>query len=132
MVLLFYIKTMALQACSLKHGTKKGIFFCLGQNWSYLSRAGGGALSLFSFHHLANIKQLVRLRLGFSLLREYKFRCNFHDALNPLCSCKLEPEIISHYLLCCHNFSSASSAFINDLIPINPSISQSNETVLTT
>ena len=42
------------------------------------------------------IKLLVRLRLDFSHLREHKFRHNFHDTLNPLCSYSLEPETTSH------------------------------------
>ena len=83
--------------------------------------------SLFSIHHPVSIKLLVRLRLGFSHLRENKFR---HNTLNPLCSCSLEPEITSHYLLCCHNFSFARLALINNLNPIDPIISQLNETAL--
>ena len=41
-VLFFYInrlKGRTLQACSLKYSIKKGMFFCLGQNWNYFSRA---------------------------------------------------------------------------------------------
>ena len=33
-----------------------------------------------------------RLHLGFTHLREYKFRHNFADTVNPLCSCTLETE----------------------------------------
>ena len=43
-ILSFYIKMMkqkTLQTCRLKHSIKKGMFFCLGQNWNYLSLAGG-------------------------------------------------------------------------------------------
>ena len=88
--------------------------------------------SLFSIHHLiaVGVKLLVRLRLGFSHLREHRFKHNFHDTLNPLCSCSLEPETTSHYLLCCHNFSSARLALMNDLNLIDPTISQLNETAL--
>ena len=56
--------------------------------------------SLFSIHHRLGVKSLVRLRLGFSHLREHKFRHNFHDTLNPLFSCSPEPETTLHYLLC--------------------------------
>ena len=88
--------------------------------------------SLFSIHHPVGAKLLVRLRigLGFSHLREHKFKHNFHDTLNPLCSCSLEPEATSHYFLCCLNFSSARLALMNDLNLIDPSISQFNETAL--
>ena len=36
------------------------------------------------------IKLLARLRLDFSHLSEHKFRHNFADSLNPLCSCSLQ------------------------------------------
>ena len=35
------------------------------------------------------IKLITRLRLGFSPLREHKFKHNFQDTLNPLCSCRI-------------------------------------------
>ena len=63
-------------------------------------------------------------------MREHKFRHNFHGALNPLCSCSLEPETTSDYLLCSHNFSFARLALINDLNLIDPTISQLNESAL--
>ena len=31
----------------------------------------------------------------------HKFRHNFADTLNPLCSCSLETEVKEHYFLCC-------------------------------
>ena len=86
--------------------------------------------TLFSIHHRVGVKLLARLRLSFSHLREHEFSYNFHDTLNPLCSCSLEPETTSHYLLCRHNFSSARSALMNDLNLIDPSISQLNATAL--
>ena len=35
---------------------------------------------------------ITRLRLGFSHLQEHKFKHNFIDTLNPLCSCNIEVE----------------------------------------
>ena len=35
---------------------------------------------------------VIRFRLGLSHLRGHKFRYNFVDSLNPLCSCSLETE----------------------------------------
>ena len=64
--------------------------FCQGFRKSFLSFIKPTCSSLFSIYH--SVKLLVRLRFGFSHLREYKFRHNFHDNLNPLCSCNLEPE----------------------------------------
>ena len=55
---------------------------------SLLSFINPTCSSLFSII----VKLLVRLRLGFSHLREHKFRYKLHDTL--LCSCSLEPSII--------------------------------------
>ena len=86
--------------------------------------------SLFFIHELAGVKLLVRLRLGFSHLREHKISQNFHDTLNPLCSCSFELETTSHYLFCGHNFCYARLALKNDLNPIEPTISKLDETAL--
>ena len=48
---------------------------------------------------------LTRLRLGLSHLNEHRFRHNFQDCLNTLCSCSLEVEDTSYYLFHCHQFS---------------------------
>ena len=50
------------------------------------------------------LKLLTRLRLGFSHLNEHRFRHNFQDCINPLCSCSLDIEDTSHFLLHCHHF----------------------------
>ena len=47
------------------------------------------------------LKLLTRLRVNLSHLRQHKFSHNFLDTLNPLCSCSLEVESTSHYLLRC-------------------------------
>ena len=57
----------------------------------------------------------TRLRLGLSHLNEHRFRHNFQDCLNPLCSCSLEIEDTSHYLLHCHHFSHHRVALMNSV-----------------
>ena len=54
--------------------------------------------SIFKIHDPLGIKFLTRLRLGLSHLNEHRFRHNFQDCLNPLCSCSLEVE--SHIFSC--------------------------------
>ena len=61
------------------------------------------------------LKLLTRLRLGFSHLNEHKFRHNFQDCLNPLCSCSLNTEDTLHYLLHCHHFSHHRIDLINSV-----------------
>ena len=45
------------------------------------------------------LKFLTRLRVNLSHLREHKFRYNFLDTFNPLCSCSIKIEYTKHYLL---------------------------------
>ena len=61
------------------------------------------------------LKFLTRLRLDFSHLNEHRFRHNFQDCLNPLCSCSLETEDTKHYLLHCHHFSQHRIDLINSV-----------------
>ena len=47
------------------------------------------------------LKLVTRLHLGLIHLNEHKFRDNFKDFLNPSCSCSLEIQDTTHYLLHC-------------------------------
>ena len=58
---------------------------------------------------------LTRIRLGFSHLREHKFKHNFQDTLNLLCSCSVEVESTSHYFLCFHFFDALRAKLMNNL-----------------
>ena len=55
---------------------------------------------IYDIHDPMGIKFLTRLRLGLSHLK-HKFRHNFRDCLNPLCSCSLEVESSTHFFLHC-------------------------------
>ena len=50
------------------------------------------ANNIFGCHNLKGIKYLTRLRLGLSHLYEHKFKNNFQDTLNPLCTCSCDVE----------------------------------------
>ena len=60
---------------------------------------------IFKIHDPLEIKFLTKLRLGLSHLNEHRFKHNFQDCLNPLCSCSLEVESTAHFLLHCHHFN---------------------------
>ena len=47
------------------------------------------ANSTYRIHNPVGIRFLTRLRLGLSHLNEHKFRHNFADCVNPLCSCSI-------------------------------------------
>ena len=62
-------------------------------------------ISVFNIHDPVGIKYLTRLKLGLSHLNEHKFRHNFQDCLNTLCSCSLEVETTDHYFLHFHYYN---------------------------
>ena len=51
------------------------------------------------------MRLITRLRVGMSHLREHKFKHNFQECLNPACSCGLDIESTSHFLLHCPAFN---------------------------
>ena len=71
--------------------------------------------SIYKIFDPKGLKFLTRLRLGLSHLNAHRFRHNFQDCLNPLCSCSLETEDTSHYLLQCHHFSNHSADLMNSV-----------------
>ena len=75
--------------------------------------------SIYSIYDPLGIKLLYRLQLGFSHLREYKFRHNFADTVNPLCSCYPEIESKEYYILRCHNHAAFRTILMNELNSIN-------------
>ena len=72
-------------------------------------------VGFFNISDAIDVKLIVRLRLGFSHLREHKFKHNFRDTLNRLCSCSIEAEFTSHYFLRCHFVDTLRATLMNDL-----------------
>ena len=79
--------------------------------------------SIFKIHDLFGIKFLTRLRLGLSHVNEHRFRHNFWDCLNPLCSCSLEVESTTHFFLHCHHFNQFCQTFLDSVKEIVSDIS---------
>ena len=50
------------------------------------------------------LKLLTRLRIGFSHIKEHKFKHNFQDSVDPLCSCGNDIESTVNFFLYCPNF----------------------------
>ena len=53
--------------------------------------------SIFGLHNPTGLKYLTRIRLGLSHLREHKFKHNFQDSINPICSCGSDIETTEHF-----------------------------------
>ena len=71
--------------------------------------------SIFNIFDPQGLKFLTRLRVGFSHLNEHRFRHNIENCINPLCSCSLETEDTSHYLLHCHHYSQNRIYLMNSI-----------------
>ena len=70
---------------------------------------------------------MSRIRLGLSHLREHKFRHNFQDTVNPLCTCSLETEDTKHFFLRCQHFSTFRTTLLDELNTIEPNLLFLNE-----
>ena len=70
---------------------------------------------------------MTRLRVGFSHLREHKFKDNFQETLNPLRPCSLEAEDTYHFFMHCQNCSNQQNVLFDDLSSINSEILKMNE-----
>ena len=89
------------------------------------------ANNIFNVHNAKGIKLLTRLRVGFSHLKEHKFRHNFVDAINPLCSCGNFVESTTHFFLHCTHFSNQRLTFINKIKDIDKRIFDKNDSLIT-
>ena len=86
---------------------------------------------IYNVHNPVGLKLLTRLRLVISQLNQHKFNHNFQDCLNPLCSCSLEVERVSHFFLDCHYYSNIHSTLLNELQSINiNSLNQEDDLVV--
>ena len=81
-------------------------------------------------HDPLGIKLLKRLRVGLSHLNEHRFRHNFQDCLNPLCSCSLEVESNIHFFLHCQHFIQSRQTLLDSVKKIVNGISNLTDDVL--
>ena len=72
------------------------------------------ASNVYNINDTISIKMITRLLFSFIHLQEHKFKHNFQDTLNPLCSCSIEVECTCHYFLRCHIFDALWATPMND------------------
>ena len=63
------------------------------------------ANSTFGTNDVSGLKLLTCLRVGFSHLREHKFKHIIQDTFNQLCPCSLEAENTYHFYYAVPKFS---------------------------
>ena len=83
--------------------------------------------SIFNIHNPLGIKHLTRLRVGFSHLKEHKFRHNFQDSIDPMCSCSSGIETTAHFLLHCPNYNIQRQALFDNIATIDAKVLRENE-----
>ena len=89
--------------------------------------------SIFNCHIPNGIKLITKLRLGLSYLREHKFRHNFQNTLNLICSCGYDIVTKIHYLLHCSDYLDERRTLLDNLQGIgenNKNASQISELLL--
>ena len=91
--------------------------------WNALIKIGRPISKLVYYvHNSLCLKLLAWLRLGLSHLIQHKFNHNFQDCLNPLCSCSLVVDSVSHFFLHCQYYSNICSTLLNELQSIDTNL----------
>jgi len=89
------------------------------------------ANSVFNVMDNKGVVLLNRLRVGFSHLREHKFRHNFTDTVDPFCNCRNNSlETTEHFLMHCSDFSNDRLVMFNTLLQLDISLLPLNPRVL--
>ena len=73
------------------------------------------------------LKLLTRLQLGLSHLRYHKFKHNFLDTINPLCSCGSDIETTLRFFLYCPNFMDCRNTPLSVISEINSELITRND-----
>ena len=86
---------------------------------------------IYICHNSKVVKLITRLRLGFSLLREHKFKHNFQDSVNPLCNCRHDIESTTHFLLHSPLFVNERNTFFSTLSILDCNLLDNTDSSLT-
>ena len=79
--------------------------------------------SIYNVFNPQGLKFLTQLHLGLSHLNQHRFRHNFKDCINPLCSCSLEVENTLHFFLHCPHYSTFCMGLMNKVNQIDENFS---------
>ena len=86
--------------------------------------------NIYNIFDPIGLKLLTQLHLGLNHLNKHEFCHNFQDCLNPLCSCSLEIEDATQYLLHRQYFSNRHYDLMNSvksIIPFFESLTDNNK-----
>ena len=82
--------------------------------------------SIYNIHNPLGVKYLTRLRIGFSH-KEHKFKHNFQDSIDPMCSCSSGIETTIHFFLHCANFNIQRQNLFDKIATIDANFLTENE-----
>eukprot|EP00111_Clytia_hemisphaerica_P002392 TCONS_00006835-protein len=78
------------------------------------------ANSVFRASDNDGVVLLNRLRVGFSHLRDHKFRHNFADTIDPFCNCRSNSvETTQHFLMHCSDYSNNRLVMFDSLLQLD-------------
>ena len=83
--------------------------------------------SIYNIHKPLGVKYLTRLRIGFSHLKEHKFKHNFHYSIDPMCSGSKGIETTINFFLHCASFNTQRQTLFNKIANIDANILTENE-----
>ena len=83
--------------------------------------------SIYNIHNPLRVKCLIRLRIGFTQLKEHKFKHNLQDSINPMCSCSSSIETTIHFFLHCVNFNTQRQTLFDKIATMDTNILTENE-----
>ena len=70
---------------------------------------------------------LTCLRIGFNYLKEHKFKYDFQDSIDSICSYSSGIEITNHFFLHCANFTTQKQTLFDKIATIDANILTENE-----
>ena len=83
--------------------------------------------SIYNIHNPLGVKYLTRLRIGFSHLKEHKFKHNFQDSIDLMCGCISSIITTIHFSLHCTNFNPQRQTLFGKIVTIDANILSENE-----
>ena len=78
--------------------------------------------SIYNIHNPLGVKYLTRLRIEFNHLKEQKFKHNFQDSIDSMCSCSSGIETMIHFFLHCTNFNTQRQTLHDKIATIDANI----------
>ena len=83
--------------------------------------------SIYNIHNSLGVKYLTSLRIGFSHLKQHKFKRNFQDSIDPMCSCSSGIETTIHFFLHCANFNIQGQTLFDKIAAADANILTKNK-----